>query len=117
MGLDSVELILEAEESFGISLADDEMVEIITVGQFYDAIMRELPRPEKKFCLSAIAFHKLRRALLAVTDGQPKEIRPSTRVETLLPRRGARLPGGKCSGYQGCDFPIFISRHGASLLP
>ena len=42
MGLDSVELLLEAEEAFGISLADDEMVKIVTVGQFYDAIMREL---------------------------------------------------------------------------
>ena len=57
MGLDSVELILEAEESFGISLHDEEMVEIVTVGQFYDAILRELPHPEKKFCLSAVTFY------------------------------------------------------------
>ena len=58
MGLDSVELILEAEEAFGISLADDEMVKTLTVGQFYEAIMRELPSPEKKFCLSAeVADH------------------------------------------------------------
>ena len=38
MGLDSIELILEAEESFGISLADDEMTKIVTMGQFYGAI-------------------------------------------------------------------------------
>jgi hypothetical protein len=33
MGLDAVELVLEAEESFGIALADDEMVKIVTVWQ------------------------------------------------------------------------------------
>ncbi len=84
MDLDSVELILDAEASFGISLADDEMAGIVTVGQFYDAIMRELPGPEKRFCLSAVTFHRLRQALLTVTGRKRVAVRPQARFAADL---------------------------------
>ncbi len=105
MGLDSVELILEAEESFGISLADDEMVKIVTVGQFYDAIMRELPRPEKKFCLSAVAFHRLHQPLLTVTGRNRGEVRPSTRLDTLIPSRQRKAAWKKIQRLSGLRLP------------
>ena len=105
MGLDGVELVLEAEESFGISLADDEMPKIVTVGQFYDAIIRELPSPEKKFCLSAVTFHKLRQSLLTVTGRQRAEIRPRTGLATLLPRRRRKAAWRKMQQLSGLRFP------------
>jgi len=105
MGLDGVELVLEAEESFGITLADDEMPKIVTVGQFYDAIMRELPSPEKKFCLSAVTFHKLRQALLTVTSRRRAEIRPGTCLDTLLPRRRRKAAWRKIQQLSGLRLP------------
>ena len=105
MGLDGVELVLEAEESFGISLADDEMPKIVTVGQFYDAIMRELPSSEKKFCLSAVTFHKLRQVLLTVTGRQREEVRPGTGLATLLPRRQRKAGWRKMQQLSGLRFP------------
>jgi len=105
MGLDSVELILEAEEAFGISLADDEMTKIVTVGQFYDAIMRELPRPEKKFCLSAVTFHRLHQPILTVTGRKRGEVRPTTRLDTLIPRRRRKAAWKKIQRLSGLRLP------------
>jgi hypothetical protein len=42
MGLDVVELILRCEELFAITLADDELTRIRTVGEFYTLNCREL---------------------------------------------------------------------------
>lgn len=38
-GLDEIELMLESEEEFGISLADDDMVNALTVREFHQAIL------------------------------------------------------------------------------
>lgn len=117
VGLDGVELILEAEESFGISLADDETAKIVTVGQFNDAIMRELPRPEKKFCLSAVTFHKLRQTLLTVTGRERGEVRPSTRLDALMPRRQHKATWKRMEQLSGLRFPVSSCRGGASTPP
>jgi hypothetical protein len=47
MGLDGLELILEVEESFGISISDDEAAKIDNVGKFYETILSKLPAPEE----------------------------------------------------------------------
>ena len=88
MGLDSVELIMDIEESFDISISDDRATKIVTVGECYEAILAELPDAERKrACLSAVAFYRVRRALLAVTGRSRKEIRPKAPLEDLLPRK------------------------------
>ena len=38
MGLDSVELIVEVERSFGISFSDEEAQNAVTVGGLYDLV-------------------------------------------------------------------------------
>ena len=42
MGLDSVEIILRAEELFGIDIGDDEAAKVETVGQLYELICFKL---------------------------------------------------------------------------
>jgi acyl carrier protein len=42
MGLDSVEIVLRAEELFEIDIADDEAGSISTVGDFYEVICTKL---------------------------------------------------------------------------
>lgn len=42
MGLDAVEIILRAEELFGIEIRDEEAAKVETVGQFYELICSKL---------------------------------------------------------------------------
>ena len=105
MGLDFVELILETEEAFGISLPDEAMAESVTVGQFFDAILRALPHPEKKFCLSAVAFYRLHRPILTVTGRKHGEVRPTTRLDTLFPRGQRKAAWKKIERLSGLRLP------------
>ncbi len=43
MGLDAVEIVIDAEEAFGISLSDERTSNCYTVGQFYSLILEGLP--------------------------------------------------------------------------
>jgi acyl carrier protein len=45
MGLDSVEIILRAEELFAIDIGDEEAAKVETVGQFYELICSKLHIP------------------------------------------------------------------------
>jgi len=42
MGLDGVVLILEIEEAFDISLEDEETLNVYTVGDCYDLILKKI---------------------------------------------------------------------------
>lgn len=90
MGLDGLELILEAEESFSISLSDGEASKIKAVGEFYNAVLAKLPSHEEKFCLFAIIFYKVRQALMSVTGKTRSEISPSTDLNDLISKKKRR---------------------------
>jgi hypothetical protein len=45
MGLDAVELVLRTEEFFVISIEDDEVASVRTVGDFYDLVCAKLGIP------------------------------------------------------------------------
>lgn len=77
MGLDLVELIMNVEDTFAISIPDDEASRIETAGQLHDCIMQHLdiekqPGP----CLTAAAFHQIRRGLITVFRIDRRTIRP-----------------------------------------
>jgi hypothetical protein len=63
--LDLVELAIEVEKSFGITIVNEDASKIITVGQLYDYVLAKLPAQETRRCLSAGAFYEFRRALIA----------------------------------------------------
>jgi hypothetical protein len=91
MGLDSVELVLGWEDTFGISISDAEAEKMFTTRQAAECIFEKVrsPLPEDRGCLSMRAFLRLRRAFRA--EGVSREaIRPETKVTTLLPSRQRR---------------------------
>jgi len=91
MGLDSVELVLAWEDSFGIQISDAEAERMFTTRQAAERIYEQLRSsgPEDSGCLSLRAFNKLRRAF--VDEGVPRNaVRPDARVTHLLPSRQRR---------------------------
>jgi acyl carrier protein len=85
MGLDSVELVIEVEESFGIKIPDQEASEIITVGDLLECVMRKLGHEESRICLSSAAFYALRSALMNTFGVSRSSVRPASQVEEFLP--------------------------------
>ena len=85
MGLDLVELVIEVEETFGITIPNEEAANIVTVGQLYECILSKQSFQETKRCLSAAAFFRFRRALMDQFNIDRKQVRPSTLVGDVVP--------------------------------
>ena len=90
MGLDLVELAIEVEEVFGITILDADAPNIITVGQLYDYVIAKLPAQETERCLSAMAFYQFRSALTDQFGVDRKQVRPSAFLDHIVPEPSRR---------------------------
>lgn len=88
MGLDGVEIVMAAEDSFGVDLPDDEVSKVKTVGDFYDLVTTKLQDRASSICLTSNAFYRTRRAIMDAIGVDRRDIRPSTHVLDLLAGRG-----------------------------
>jgi acyl carrier protein len=84
MGLDSVEIVMRIEETFGVDLPDDELGSIATVGDLYQLLLSKLDGSYA--CLSSHVFYRVRKAMVDVLGIKRRSIRPSTGLDTLLAR-------------------------------
>ena len=88
MGLDGVELVMAWEESFGITITDAEAGSLYTPRQAIDSIYSKLATVGTSGpggCLTQRAFYRLRSAIHAAFDIDPKRICPDTSLDMLLP--------------------------------
>ena len=76
MGLDSVELIMEVEEYFGISIPDPEAEKIFTIQKMVDTVARHLNVTNNSSELRDTVFERVNQALLklGLTDTPVKLI-------------------------------------------
>lgn len=63
-GYESIDILLDVEKSFGISLTDNEAKNIITVGDLCNIVQKKIPLPAAKTCFRRNLFYKLRRELM-----------------------------------------------------
>lgn len=90
MGLDGVELILAAEESFGIEISDEEAGRVETAGDLCELVRGKVRKRQERVCLTSAAFYRVRRGLTAVLGVERRSIRPGSVLEELLPRSERR---------------------------
>src|ERR1700677_3880962 len=85
MGLDTVEIVLRVEETFGVDLPDDELGSVATVGDLYKLVLSRLDGSYA--CLSSRAFYRVRKSMVEVLGVSRRSIRPSTKLQPLLGNR------------------------------
>lgn len=95
MGLDGVELVMQVEEEFEISIADSDYSQIATVGCLHQYILQQLEIRHQSYlthqtCPSVPAFVETRRAITMLLPIERKMVRPTTQLATILPRRSRR---------------------------
>jgi acyl carrier protein len=59
MGLDSIELIMEFEKTFGIEIPDADAEKLTTVGSVYDYIYSRVQSEQTNRCTTQIVFYRL----------------------------------------------------------
>lgn len=106
MGLDTVELAMEVEESFGITIPDGRACQMRTVGDLYSFILEETRDQTRapNSCLTAATFYALRRRLASHIDAGPS-IRPRSDVDATLPRRKRQWLWARLAHEMDLRFP------------
>jgi acyl carrier protein len=84
MGLDTVELILSAEELFDIVITDEDASEVITVGDFHSLIVRQLRAANRPSVNDSIVMDQLRTLICHHLAVKPSEVTPGARFREDL---------------------------------
>lgn len=90
MGLDSVEILLKVEDSFGIKIPDQEAQQILTVGDFHNAVWRQLSGRPSGICQSQRLFYTLRRSFAEKKGFPSRQITLETAPQVIFPASNRR---------------------------
>jgi hypothetical protein len=105
MGLELVEILLEAEREFGVSLGDEEGGGLETAGELHARFVARLAERNAHPCLGAYVFYRLRRALVERLQLDRNEVYPARPLQELIPRRGRRAHWEAIGRSSGLDLP------------
>lgn len=103
MGLDTVEIVLRVEETFGVDLPDDELGSVRTVGDLHELLLRKLDGGYA--CLSSRAFYRVRKALVDVLGVKRNSVRPSSELAVILDQRSRPNVWREIEQQSGLRFP------------
>ena len=103
MGLDSVELIMDVEKHFSISISDPEAEKVYTVGQFVDCVAKILSIDKYDFELRDTTFSQIKTSLESYVHDIPGfsltskvsdtlDINDTTLIKSLEKDLGLELP-------------------------
>jgi acyl carrier protein len=90
MGLDGVELILDVEETFGISVPDEDLQRCHTAGQLHSLIVAKVGVISGRGCLTLRVFNSLREAITECFSHHCDEVSPSAKTDDLIPWENRR---------------------------
>jgi acyl carrier protein len=123
MGLDSVELVMAVEDTFQITIENEEAEKILTVGELYNLVLEKLQGTDNKICLTSAAFYRVRRAIMKALGCKRTSISLSTSLEKLLPQDDRRKKWRQIQQEMTLDLPdlilpewIFLSCAGAGIF-
>ena len=105
MGLDTVELLVEVEKTFGINILNEEAEQIRTVGDFYEVVWRHIGTKQSDQCKSQYLFYKLRIALHKRFAVPLHQIKPAAVPDTFFPKEHRRHKYKNFSSDIGYELP------------
>jgi acyl carrier protein len=89
MGLELVELVIAVEHRFGIEIPDRVARTLTTPRKLIDHVWGRVASPED-ICASQRRFHRVRGALVEA-GADRRDVRPSARVDAILPDTAPRV--------------------------
>ena len=99
MGLDSVELLIEVENTFEVTIPDAEVGRVLTVGDIVAVVCTQLAGPATARCRTQHFFYRLRRSLPL---GRRSSCGPATALRKVI---GTPEAYRQLAADTGLDFP------------
>ena len=105
MGLDSIELIVQVENAFGIRFSDLEAQEADTVGGLYELVWKHIRYKNTEACNSQFVFHRIRSAVTEMSGVDRQTGTPASDMNEFLRLPHRRLDYEWISLHCGLAFP------------
>lgn len=84
MGLDAVELIIEIEDEFQISISDEEAFKCETPNLLTDLVYSRLRKSTSEVCPSMRGFYIVKKVLIEQLDIPERRIKPETKLDDII---------------------------------
>ncbi len=91
MGLDSVEILVNVENAFGITISNYEAEKIVTVGDIHNVVWRNVQGRQSMRCRSQQLFYKLRYLLINKFQVPREAMEPEASLNDIFPKKNRRL--------------------------
>jgi acyl carrier protein len=91
MGLDSVEILVNVENAFGITITNYEAEKIATVGDIHSIVWRSIQGRQSMRCKSQQLYYKLRHALITRLKVDKDAIELNASLNEIFPKVNRRL--------------------------
>lgn len=85
MGLDAVEIVMDVENRFGITIRDEEALSIRTVSDLLSIINTRIAAARQAACANLSAFVRIRRLTRELIGLPNLRLRPSTKIASVVP--------------------------------
>lgn len=101
MGLDAVEIVMDVEDHFGISIQNTEAERVRTVGDLVLLIQSRIDAAHAASCPTLSSFLRLRSCVREITSNEKLRIRTGTHVVDVLNRTQRRKLWRRLSDFLG----------------
>jgi acyl carrier protein len=91
MGLDSVEILVNVENAFGITISNYEAEKITTVGDIHNVVWRNVQGRQSMRCRSQQLFYRLSYILITKFNATHEGIVPQASLNKVFPENNRRL--------------------------
>jgi acyl carrier protein len=91
MGLDSVEILVNVENAFGITIANFEAEKITTVGDIHSIVWRSVQGRQSMRCKSQQLYYKLRHVLVTRFKVHKDAVELTASLNDIFPKTNRRL--------------------------
>lgn len=91
MGLDTVDIVITIEKKLGITLPNNELEKVVTVGDLHNIVLKNLTIKDGAKCKSQMVFYRLRRHLATTTDLSGQHFTTGSSLNNIFPKHQRRL--------------------------
>lgn len=108
MGLDSVEILVNVENAFGITISNFEAEKITTVGDIHSVVWRSVQGRQSMRCKSQQLYYKLRHLLITKFKVHKEDIELNASLNIIFPIINRRLLHRKLEKEMQLKLPLLV---------
>jgi acyl carrier protein len=108
MGLDSVEIVVNVENAFGITISNYEAEKITTVGDIHNIVWRNIQGRQSMRCRSQQLFYKLRYTLINKYQVPREAIELDASLNNIFPKKNRRFKYHKLQKELQLKMPALV---------